>query len=125
MLGPQISISHTPTCVVGDCANAYASMEVNVDFPTPPFPERIRSLWTTVDMRAWINGRSGSGPLGAVAHIFWLGQLAQASPCPAFSDSGPGQCSGGFVTIWYSLGPLEMTYLARGLLVVGYFEGAP
>lgn len=104
MLGPQISISQTPTCVVGDCANAYASMEVNVDLPTPPFPERIKSLWATVDMRAWINGRSGSGPLGAVAHIFWLGQLAQASPWPAFSDSGPGQCSGGLVTIVLHLG---------------------
>lgn len=40
-----------------------------------------------------IRGISGSGPLGVVAHIAWLGQPAQASPLPARLDSGPGQCS--------------------------------
>jgi len=39
-------------------------------------------------------GMSGSGPLGAEAHIAWLGHPAQESACPADSDSGPGQCSG-------------------------------
>lgn len=41
---------------------------------------------------------SGSGPLGAEAQIAWLGQPAQASDCPACSDSGPGQCSGSGAT---------------------------
>jgi hypothetical protein len=36
---------------------------------------------------------SGSGPLGAEAHIAWLGQPAQESAWPAVRDSGPGQCS--------------------------------
>jgi hypothetical protein len=31
----------------------------------------------------------GSGPFGAVAHIAWLGQPAQASTLPAASLSGP------------------------------------
>lgn len=39
-------------------------------------------------------GISGSGPLGSDSHMFWFGQPLQASPWPAFSDSGPGQCSG-------------------------------
>jgi hypothetical protein len=38
-------------------------------------------------------GMSGSGPLGAEAHIAWLGQPAQESAWPAVRDSGPGQCS--------------------------------
>uniref|UniRef100_A0A0A8XQ26 Uncharacterized protein n=1 Tax=Arundo donax TaxID=35708 RepID=A0A0A8XQ26_ARUDO len=37
--------------------------------------------------------RSGSGPLGAVAQICWLGQPAHASAFPAVSDCVPGQCS--------------------------------
>lgn len=43
---------------------------------------------------------SGSGPLGAEAHICWLGQPAHESAVPAFSDSGPGQCSGSGATRW-------------------------
>jgi len=38
-------------------------------------------------------GISGSGPFGVEAQICWFGQPAQASPLPACSDSGPGQCS--------------------------------
>lgn len=33
----------------------------------------------------------GSGPLGAVAQICWLGHPAQASAFPASSDCVPGQ----------------------------------
>lgn len=33
----------------------------------------------------------GSGPLGAVAQICWLGHPSQASDFPADSDCGPGQ----------------------------------
>lgn len=40
-----------------------------------------------------MRGISGSGPFGALAHICWFGQPAQASPFPACCDSGPGQCS--------------------------------
>lgn len=40
-----------------------------------------------------MSGRSGSGPLGAVAQICWLGQPSQAEAVPACSPSGPGQCS--------------------------------
>lgn len=41
---------------------------------------------------------SGSGPLGAEAHIAWLGQPAHESAFPAVLDSGPGQCSGSGAT---------------------------
>jgi hypothetical protein len=40
-----------------------------------------------------MRGMSGSGPLGAEAHICWLGHPAQESAWPAERDSGPGQCS--------------------------------
>lgn len=46
------------------------------------------------ERRAVMRGMSGSGPLGAVAQMIWLGQPAQAEPWPARVDSGPGQCSG-------------------------------
>jgi hypothetical protein len=55
------------------------------------------------DSRAVMAGMSGSGPLGAEAHIAWFGQPAQESAFPAVSDSGPGQCSGSGAT---SLGAL-------------------
>jgi hypothetical protein len=45
-----------------------------------------------------MSGMSGSGPLGAEAHIFWLGHPAHESAVPAAWDSGPGQCSGGKVS---------------------------
>jgi hypothetical protein len=41
-----------------------------------------------------MRGMSGSGPFGAEAHICWFGHPSQASALPAWSDSGPGQCSG-------------------------------
>ena len=47
--------------------------------------------------RSVIRGMSGSGPFGADAHIAWLGHPAQLSARPAFSDSGPGQCSAEYV----------------------------
>lgn len=47
-----------------------------------------------VERREVMAGRSGSGPLGAVAQICWFGQPAQASLVPAVVDSGPGQWSG-------------------------------
>ena len=48
-------------------------------------------------------GISGSGPLGAEAHIAWFGQPAQESAFPAVSDSGPGQCSGSGATSFGAL----------------------
>jgi hypothetical protein len=91
--GPQISVSMIPTVESGFAAKACESSDDNVDFPTPPFPESTRILCRIPDKRDVIIGMSGSGPLGAEAHIDWLGQPLQASPCPACSDSGPGQCS--------------------------------
>jgi len=53
---------------------------------------------------------SGSGPLGAEAHIAWLGHPAQESDFPAVSDSGPGQCSGsGATSLGAVLRGLEIT----------------
>lgn len=82
----------------GFVAKAYASNDVNVLFPTPPLPDKIRTLCLMPDRRAVITGMSGSGPLGAEAHIAWFGQPAQESAFPAVSDSGPGQCSGSGAT---------------------------
>ncbi len=48
-------------------------------------------------------GISGSGPLGAEAHIAWFGQPAQESAFPAVCDSGPGQCSGSGATSFGAL----------------------
>jgi hypothetical protein len=45
-----------------------------------------------------MRGISGSGPFGAEAQMLWLGHPLHASPCPACSDSGPGQCSGSGAT---------------------------
>ena len=45
-----------------------------------------------------MRGMSGSGPLGADAQTAWFGHPAQESAVPAFSDSGPGQCSGSGAT---------------------------
>jgi len=42
---------------------------VKVDLPTPPLPDRISSLWRICERRAWIGGRSGSGPFGAVEQM--------------------------------------------------------
>ena len=66
---------------------------LKVDFPTPPLPESTRILCLTEASRAVMRGMSGSGPLGAEAHIAWLGHPAQESALPAVADSGPGQCS--------------------------------
>lgn len=82
-----------PTVEAGLDANACASSEENVDFPTPPFPDRTRILCRIEERRAVITGMSGSGPLGAAAQMAWLGQPLHASLLPAWSDSGPGQCS--------------------------------
>jgi hypothetical protein len=91
--GPHISVSIIPTVEFGFAANACESSDENVDFPTPPFPESTSILCRMPDRRAVMSGMSGSGPLGAEAHIDWFGQPLHASPLPACSDSGPGQCS--------------------------------
>lgn len=82
-----------PTVESGFAAKACARRVENVDLPTPPFPESTRILCRIWESRSVMIGMSGSGPLGAVAQICWFGQPAQASPWPACSDSGPGQCS--------------------------------
>lgn len=59
-------------------------------------------------------GISGSGPLGAEAHIAWFGQPAHESAFPAASDSGPGQCSGsGATSFGAALRGLERTSSTR------------
>ena len=75
-----MSMSMSPIWVLGserekDCARRV----VKVDLPTPPLPERMRSLCLMLERRDIIAGRSGSGPFGVVAQICWLGQPAQAS----------------------------------------------
>lgn len=115
MLGPQRSVSMMPTVggvsssssysstasfplaaflFLGSDEKACANNALNVLFPTPPLPLKTMTLCFTPLNRSVISGISGSGPFGAVAHIFWFGQPTQASPFPACSDSGPGQCSG-------------------------------
>ena len=64
-----MSVSIMPTILSGLLANAWPSMVVNVDLPTPPLPLKTRILCRMPDRRAVIRGMSGSGPLGAVAHI--------------------------------------------------------
>lgn len=61
-------------------------------------PLRTRTLCLTPARRAVMAGRSGSGPFGVEAHIFWFGHPAHESAVPACSDSGPGQCSGSGAT---------------------------
>lgn len=88
-----------PTVEAGLDANACARREEKVDLPTPPFPDKTRILCRIEARRAVIIGISGSGPLGAAAQMAWLGQPLHASPLPACSDSGPGQCSGGRISV--------------------------
>ena len=64
-----MSVSMMPTMFAGFEAKAWASMVVKVDFPTPPLPERIKILCLIPERRAVMRGISGSGPLGAEAHI--------------------------------------------------------
>ena len=94
----EIVQKNTPkihTCVLSSAANAHPSCAVKVDFPTPPFPDRIRILRLTLDMRCLINGNDGSGNFVAPdAHIDWFSQPAQASDLPASSDSVPYMKSG-------------------------------
>ena len=68
-----------------------------------------------------MRGMSGSGPLGAEAHIFWLGQPAQLSAEPACSDSGPGQCSVQIQTRSVSVSGCAVVYLWGGVEVCTWF----
>lgn len=77
-----MSISITPTWMSSSAARANARAAVNVDLPTPPFPLRTRILCLIPERRAWRSGRSGSGPLGRLAHIDWFGQPLQLSAMP-------------------------------------------
>ncbi|KAH3675112.1 hypothetical protein WICMUC_002768 [Wickerhamomyces mucosus] len=92
--GPQISKSIAPISNSSSAAKAHDNIEVKVDFPTPPFPDNTRILCLIVDNLSFIMGISGSGPFGKDSQISLLEQSVHASPLPAFSDSGPGQCSG-------------------------------
>ena len=88
------SRSSTPTLKFF-AARDRASRLVTVDLPTPPLPERTRSLCLTPESRSAITATSGSGPFGcAEAQICWFGQPWHASAFPAASLSVPGQCSG-------------------------------
>ena len=64
------------------------------------------------DMRLRMRSISGSGPLGAVAQIFWLGHPSQALALPASAEAVPGQCSGA------SAGALLMERAASSVAVV-------
>ena len=78
------------TCKSSSAAKAQPSWAVNVDFPTPPFPDRIRIFRFTPAIRSVTKGRAGSGPLACPdAHISWLAHPAQASDLPANSESVP------------------------------------
>ncbi len=88
-----MSVSIMPTVESGLAAKACDNSDENVDFPTPPFPDNTRILCLIPASRSVMIGMSGSGPFGAEAQIAWFGQPSQASPLPACSDSGPGQCS--------------------------------
>ena len=79
MLGPQMSVSMSPTVDDGFDAKPCDRPTLKVDFPTPPLPERTRILCFTEERRAVMMGMSGSGPLGAEAHIDWLGHPAHES----------------------------------------------
>lgn len=82
----------------GFVAKACASSVVKVDLPTPPLPLSTRILCFTSFKRAEMREMSGSGPLGAEAHIAWFGQPAHESAVPAAWESAPGQCSGSGAT---------------------------
>jgi hypothetical protein len=58
-----------PTVESGLEAKAWASRDVNVDFPTPPLPDKTNILCRIDASLAVMMGMSGSGPLGAEAHI--------------------------------------------------------
>lgn len=82
--------------------------------PTPPLPLKTSTRCLTPASRCDIKGMSGSGPLGAEAHICWLGQPAHESAAPACSDSGPGQCSGS--------GAMSSGFALRGLLMTSWMD---
>lgn len=96
--GPQMSISSTAKFFSGfRSAMARASIDVTVLLPTPPFPDRINSLFFTSANRSFTSSMAGSGPFVAPdAHRFWLGQPAHADALPASSLRVPGQCSAAF-----------------------------
>lgn len=78
------------TCRSSSAANAHPNWAVNVDFPTPPFPDRTRIFRLTPDIRSVTKGRAGSGPRACPdAHISWLAHPAHASDFPASSESVP------------------------------------
>lgn len=66
--------------------------------PTPPLPLKTNTRCLTPASLCEMTSISGSGPLGAAAHICWFGHPAHESAAPAFSDSGPGQASGSGAT---------------------------
>lgn len=67
----------------GEDAKAWDKRALKVDLPTPPLPDRTSILCFMAERREAMTGMSGSGPLGAEAHIFWLGQPVQESAVPA------------------------------------------
>jgi hypothetical protein len=78
------------TCTSGSDANAQPNCAAKVDLPTPPLPERTRTLRFTCVMRSRTSGNAGSGSFATPdAHTSWLGQPAHAADLPASSDSVP------------------------------------
>lgn len=87
--GPQMSMSMSPTWAVSSRESARPSIADTVDLPTPPFPDSTRILWRIVDRRSAMTGKSGSGPLGAVAQLSWFGQPSHPAAVPAEVESVP------------------------------------
>ena len=92
--GPQRSTSSRPTSLPL-AASACASWAATVDLPTPPLPERTRTLWRTPERRAAMAATSGSISGAAfpapAAQTGALGQPAQAEALPASAALVPGQ----------------------------------
>merc|ERR1719500_1456440 len=96
MLGPQRSMSSTPTVKSSLVAKQRAKVAVTVLLPTPPFPERMSTMFLTASRFLVMRSTSGSGAAGpAEAQMDWFGQPAQAAALPLSSVPVPGQASGG------------------------------
>mmetsp|Transcript_1738 Transcript_1738/g.7763 ORF Transcript_1738/g.7763 Transcript_1738/m.7763 type:complete len:210 (+) Transcript_1738:1123-1752(+) len=88
--GPHISISRRPTQFFLD-ERAYASCAAKVLLPTPPFPDRMRTLCFTAARRSRMATTSGCTPFGVAAQALWFGHPEQAGAVPAALAFVPGQ----------------------------------
>jgi len=82
MLGPQISKSKTPT-LYPLLARSNESCVDSVLFPTPPFPDRTRSLFLICEMGEYSDCGLVLGAFAEAAQAEALGHPAQPSAVPA------------------------------------------